>query len=122
MKIKMFLIGIFYLIPTIMLACLAVAELIIWNDDIELGFISLFGTFLLGLMCFNAFKMSIKKNNHTLDNNIATKNLLVQQKRSNEDMLKKELLNEELHYCPYCGKQVIEQWKYCYYCGKQIKE
>lgn len=123
-NIKMFLIGLFYLIPTIMLTCLSYTIFFIWKDEFELGFIAILGILLLGYMSFTAFKLSFSntnKNNES-DPDIKVKDMLVQSKNTNENILKKDLLKECTHYCTFCGKQIDEQWKYCYHCGKEIKK
>ena len=122
-NIKKFLIGIFYIIPTIMLTYLAYAELIVWHDDISLGLICLFGTLFLGLMSFTAFKQSflnkqISIQNHS-SNDLIVKDMLVQKRPANEDIYINKL-PEKVNYCPFCGTKIIEQSKYCYHCGKQI--
>lgn len=53
--IKNFLIGLFYFVPTMMMVYLAYISFF-KNNDIGLGFISLFGIFMVGAMSFLAFK------------------------------------------------------------------
>lgn len=57
--------------------------------------------------------------------NTGTRYSLTNNKVTGDDIPISDMLvqkrDENIFWCPYCGKQINNDWTYCYYCGKEIK-
>lgn len=131
-NLKYFFIGIFYLIPTLIMIYLIYAVFFEWHEQYELGIIALFGVCLLGAMTYKAFSLIGTETETIKTDDIPVNSMLVQKRPEtikNDDVpvnsmlvqKRPEQVKEEIKYfCPYCGRTIEKEWKYCYTCGKEI--